>query len=295
MPSHNARFCRECFLFFFKRAVTRALKKIKFPQDEPLMVAVSGGKDSLATWDILNELGFITRGLHINLEVDDFSKYSRNSVASFAQERGLDWSEYLLKEEFGYSLPEVEKRFRKKVCSACGKLKRQYLNRLTAREGFKTLVTGHNLDDEASRLLGNLLKNKQEYVQKQHPYLPSPHPLVPARLKPLYRLEIYDIRIYCALKEINPVAASCPFSAGATSHKYKNALDMLEKEMPGTKRGFLFAYLENKEPPQGELDYGTCNLCGHPAYGQFCSLCNLKKQVDDYTSKKQKLNRPPSG
>jgi len=281
LPSHHARFCPECFDQFFQKAVIRALKKLRVPVERPLMVAVSGGKDSLAAWDVLQRLGYPVTGLHLNLEIGDFSEASREAVQSFASLRHLDWSEYRLSEEFGYSLPEVQSRFKRKICSVCGRLKRQLFNRLTVREGFGTLVTGHNLDDEAGRLLGNLVGNRQEFVSKQHPFLPSPHPLIPAKLKPLYRVEIKEIRIYCELRGIEPVEATCPFSKGATSHTFKEALDFLEGRMPGTKRSFLFSYLQGKQPFESGGDFGTCKLCGYPAPYEICGLCSLKGQLED--------------
>ncbi|MCF8031174.1 MAG: adenine nucleotide alpha hydrolase family protein [Desulfohalobiaceae bacterium] len=281
LPSHNARFCPDCYLLFFSTAVQRALKRLSVPREEPLLVAVSGGKDSLTAWDILNELGYATHGLHINLGIGDFSEASRERVDAFARARGLSWSEYSLQREFGYSLPEINRRFQGKICSVCGRLKRQHLNRLAVRENYGNLVTGHNLDDEAGRLLGNLVGNRQEYVRKQSPYLPSPHPYIPAKLKPLYRLDISEIRIYCELRGIEPAEIKCPLSRGATSHYFKEALDMLEGRMPGTKRQFLFAYINTRQGETGqEADFGECCFCGHPAYADVCGVCSLKGQME---------------
>ncbi|MFP4428203.1 MAG: ATP-binding protein, partial [Desulfovermiculus sp.] len=242
LPSHHANFCPDCFVHFVRTAVTRGLKEVDF-QPRPLMVAVSGGKDSLAVWDLLHQLGYQTKGLHINLGIPGFSEASSQAVTEFASPRGLHWSEYSLQDVFGSSIPEVHRLLRGKTCSLCGRLKRAFFNRLTIREGFDTLVTGHNLDDEAGRLLGNLVGKRLEHVYKQYPYLPSPHPLIPAKLKPLYRLEIKELLAYCHLNNITPVQQTCSYSRGATSHTFKQALDFMEDSMPGTKRSFLFSYL----------------------------------------------------
>lgn len=281
LPSHNARFCRSCFLHFFCQAVDRAMKKMKIDKNKPLMVAVSGGKDSLAVWDVLNELGYKTEALYLNLNIPDFSEASRQAITCFAQERGLTWVEYSLQEEFGYSIPEIEKKFKRKICSICGRLKRNFFNRLSVRQGYDLLVTGHNLDDEASRLLGNLIGNRQEFLSKQHPHLPSPHPLIPARIKPLYRVSIDEILIYCELRSIKPLQINCPYSSGATSHFFKQALDFLEDNMPGTKRNFLYSYLKGKQPINEGDDFGICQVCGYPAYYQICGVCRLKRQIQE--------------
>ncbi|MCE5244374.1 MAG: ATP-binding protein [Syntrophobacteraceae bacterium] len=285
MPNHNALFCADCFVHFFHTGVTRAMAKFGVSPDEPLMVAVSGGKDSLAVWNALHETGYATRGLHVRLGIDEFSDASSEAVRRFAEDRRLPWAEYSLEEIFGYSVDAIRWRTRRKICSVCGLLKRQMLNRLTVREGYRTLVVGHNLDDEAGRLLGNMVRHRTQFFEKQYPFLPSSHPRLPSKLKPLYRLDAREIRAYCRVKGILPLEAKCPHSRGATSHAYKEALEMLETRMPGTKRDFLFSYVDRRKPPVLSADIGTCKSCGEPAFGDLCSVCklsdHLKKQQDE--------------
>jgi uncharacterized protein (TIGR00269 family) len=279
LPSHNARFCAECFEQFFERAVQRAMKKIKISKEKPILVAVSGGKDSLVLWEVLNKLGYSTKGVYINLGIDDFSKRSKEAISNFALERKFDWVEYNLVDFLGYNMIEVNRIIKRKTCSFCGKLKRQLLDIATIKEGFDVIATGHNLDDEAGRLLGNLMGRRFDYVKKQYPYLPSPHPKIPAKIKPLYRLEIKEILIYAELKGIQPVDVDCPLSRGATSRKFKKALNFLEKEMPGIKRNFLFGYIDNNSPSTPTQQYRECVICGYPTYLELCNLCNLKRQL----------------
>ncbi len=286
LPSHNSRFCTACFLHFFRTAVTRGLKKAGPEKDTPLMVAVSGGKDSLTAWAVLDDLGFETRGLHLNLGVEGYADASRQAVADFAKSRGLPWAEYSLKQEFGYSLPEIYDILHYKICAVCGKLKRHFLNRLTARQGYSCLATGHNLDDEASRLLGNLVGDRQEFVKRQYFYLPSPHPEIPARFKPLYRLEIKEIREYCRMQDIRPVQGGCPYATGATSHYYREALEHLEEKMPGTKRGLLFNYLRKPKELGFSGGFTPCRICGQPCPAETCPVCALKKRVQDMAARR---------
>lgn len=286
LPSHNARFCEPCFQHFFQNAVKKALKKYGPNQDTPILVAVSGGKDSLALWAVLQKLGLKTHGLHLDLGLEEFSQASSRAMQEFASQRGLAYSEYSLKQEFGFSLPEIHSLLPEKICSICGRIKRQFLNRLAAREGFAWLATGHNLDDEASRLLGNLLGDRQEFVRRQSPGLPSPHPRIPARIKPLYRLEIKEILAFCRLQDIRPAQASCPMSQGATSHYFKQALELLEDKMPGSKRGFLYSYLRKPKELQLKDGFQECQSCGEPAYSQPCPVCSLQSRLQGLQAKK---------
>ena len=77
LRQHNAAFCRGCFVFFFQRQVQRAIEKEHmFTPGEAVLVAVSGGKDSLALWDVLIDLGYQTAGVHLILGIGDYSRQS---------------------------------------------------------------------------------------------------------------------------------------------------------------------------------------------------------------------------
>lgn len=282
LPHHHAIFCSECFLLFFRNAVAKAMKKLGYTPHTPLMVAVSGGKDSLAMWNVLHELGYETKGLHVDLGIEaGFSQASAEAVERFAAPRNLPWVTYSLKDALGYTISEIRRKTRRKICSVCGILKRQMLNRFTIMEQYRTLAVGHNLDDEAGRLLGNMVRHRSQYFEKQYPCLPSDHPRIPSKLKPLYRLEAVEIRIYCAETGIVPLDAKCPLSRGATSHIFKEALEFLENRMPGTKRDFLFTYLRKRRQPALDPGIGSCTQCGQPSFAQTCSVCHLLDQLRD--------------
>src|SRR5204862_295212 len=71
LRAHNSAFCRPCYLFYFRRQVERAIAGERmFAPAERLLVAVSGGKDSLALWDVLAGLGYDTTGLYLGLGID---------------------------------------------------------------------------------------------------------------------------------------------------------------------------------------------------------------------------------
>src|SRR5689334_16916939 len=56
---HNAAFCQPCFERYVRGQVERAIDDHSmFGRNDRVMVAVSGGKDSLALWDVLLQLGY---------------------------------------------------------------------------------------------------------------------------------------------------------------------------------------------------------------------------------------------
>ena len=53
MPQHNMALCREHFLEWIPQYTQRTIEKYDmFTREEKILVAVSGGKDSLALWDV---------------------------------------------------------------------------------------------------------------------------------------------------------------------------------------------------------------------------------------------------
>ena len=46
-----------------------------FGPQERILVAVSGGKDSLGLWDILNRLGYQADGLYLGLGIDEYGNF----------------------------------------------------------------------------------------------------------------------------------------------------------------------------------------------------------------------------
>ena len=59
MRHHRLALCADHFVEWFISYTQRAIEKYHmFGHDDQLLVAVSGGKDSLALWDVLAQLGY---------------------------------------------------------------------------------------------------------------------------------------------------------------------------------------------------------------------------------------------
>lgn len=291
LPSHHANFCQNCFINYFNSSVIKVLNKAKINYSETILVAISGGKDSLAAWNALLELGYKTEGIHLDLGIPNFSEKSLASSIQFANTRKLKLNVYKLKDIFDYTILDIRKLSHRTICSVCGILKRSFLNRLAILLGYKYIATGHNLDDESSRLLGNILRNNEKHLLKSYPYLPFTEGLA-GRIKPLFRLEGEEIKIYCQIKNIDFYAEKCPYSKGATSHIYKEALQFLELKMPGTKRYFLYTYIEklNKQSYQYKPTCSTtkCKICNNLSLSEICYICKIKQEINNAIT--QKIN-----
>ncbi|MBI4515474.1 MAG: adenine nucleotide alpha hydrolase family protein [Deltaproteobacteria bacterium] len=281
---HNSAFCRGCYGTYFQRQVERAIhKEHMFTPDEDVLVAVSGGKDSLALWDALVTMGYRTTGLHLALGIGDYSAISTRKTEHFARERGLRLLTVPLEDETpGLGIMRVAGATNRKACAACGTVKRHYFDRIAAEQGFQVVATGHNLDDEAARLLGNVLHWQSDHLAKQSPVLVPTHEKFARKVKPFFRISEYETAVYAFFRGIDYVLDECPNSAGATQLVYKDVLNRLEAAMPGTKLTFVQEFLrtgrpafagEASSPPQ------TCESCGMPSYNGTCGFCRLVAEV----------------
>ena len=278
LKSHNAAFCRDCFLYFFENQVLKAIKSFRmFTRKDKILVAVSGGKDSLTLWNALLDLGYNADGLFVHLGIEGFSDIAKGKVERFAEERNAKLIVVNLEDE-GIPIPEVKKKTRRVVCSLCGQIKRYYFNMVGLKEGYDVLATGHNLDDEVSRLFSNVLHWKMEYLEDQSPVLPSEEGLL-KKVKPLCRVTEYETSVYAFFKGLDFVDIECPYSKGATFTMYKKHLNQIEFSSPGTKIDFYQGFLKNLKPilEKGEEKVkNRCKICGYPTFSDVCSVCRLK-------------------
>jgi tRNA-5-methyluridine54 2-sulfurtransferase len=292
LRQHNAAFCRPCFIFCFRRQVERAIEKERmFGRDEEVLVAVSGGKDSLALWDALKEMGYRTTGLHLSLGIGEYSERSARITAEFAEAHGLPLIMVpLAEEEPCLAVPGVAALTNRSPCSACGIIKRHYFDRLAVERGFPVLATGHNLDDEAARLLGNVLRWRTDHLARQRPVLEPRHARFVRKVKPLLRCSEYESAVYAFFRRIDHVVEECPNSVGATQLLYKDMLNRLEAASPGSKFAFVREFFRRGQsafsvaplPPPGD-----CKQCGMPAYSDRCSFCHLVGEVERRRARRQ--------
>jgi uncharacterized protein (TIGR00269 family) len=279
---HNAAFCQPCFVHHAEEQVKRAIKDHDMlrPGDR-VMVAVSGGKDSLALWDLLTGLGYDATGMYLGLGIGEYSERSAKLTQSFAGERGLDLIHVNLHDEYGFDIPTAGRTGSRSTCSVCGLSKRYVFNRVALDRGFQVVATGHNLDDEAATLLGNTLRWQTEYIARQYPVLAGREGMV-RKVKPLFRLSEKETAAYAFLRGIDYVVEECPLVAGNTQLKYKEAMNQLESGSPGTKASFFLGYLDRASDlfrSECRAELSPCERCGQPTTGRFCAFCRARAQV----------------
>jgi tRNA-5-methyluridine54 2-sulfurtransferase len=288
MRHHKLALCAEHYMDWVPEQVQRFIEKYHmFTREDKILVAVSGGKDSLSLWDILLKLGYQADGMYIGLGIDggvDYSNQSHQKTVNFIEKF---WPQAKLHtvdvpETYGMSIPQLSlaKRRENKPCSVCGLNKRHIMNR-TAVEGGYILATGHNLDDEAAVLMQNTLRWQTGYLARQSPVLEATHKNFARKVKPLCRFYEREMAAYAIVRGIDYIYDECPHAEGATTIFYKTLLNQLESNSPGAKLSFYLEFLRaRKEGLFKEVSDRTvmnaCDNCGQPTTAPgLCSFCRM--------------------
>lgn len=317
MRQHKLALCKTHFPQWMIDQTQRFIEKYAMfqPQDR-ILVAVSGGKDSLSLWDILWQLGYAADGLYIGLGIDGgfgYSDESQRLAEKFANQRNLKLHIVSVPGEYGETIPNMAERTTRgkgKPCAVCGLTKRHVMNRVARDGGYDILVTGHNLDDEAAVLFGNTLNWISGYLLRQGPVLEARLGMV-RKAKPLCRFYEREMAAYALLRGIEYIYDECPYATGSKSIYYKELLNQLEEERPGAKLTFylsflqakengLFASPQNDDPEMGEVGSGgevltQCPSCGQPTtVPGKCAFCRLvhKDVPSSYVADGKMVDKP---
>ncbi len=295
MRQHRLALCKDHYTAWFVEQTERAIHKYHmFTRDERILIAVSGGKDSLALWDVLWKLEYPADGLYIHLGIDGDEHYSDESeryAVEFAQERGLKLHIINVEEMYGEPIPLMARRNRRmrtgkfKPCSACGLVKRHEMNRIATDLGYSVLATAHNLDDEVAVLFGNVIQWQTEQLARQSPVLDSAEGFS-RKVKPFCRFYERETAAYSLLSGIPYIEEECPFAEGSKQIYYKEMINKIEEDRPGSKLAFYVGFLNARaqgafnELPEAHKDQKLhpCPSCGQPTINAgLCAFCRTVK------------------
>lgn len=281
VPYAKLSLCSDHYVEYFERRVLGVISRYRlFRSGDRVLVAVSGGKDSLTALRVLSKyrsvLGVELAGVHLDLGLGAHSEESRRVVLESCRESGVECYIIPLSEILGYTLPELVRRSRRPPCSLCGLVKRYLLNAAALEWGFSVVVTGHHMDDILVFRLKEALTGQREHeAAKLAPFTPGAPGLYAARARPLYEAYEWEIKLYRELAGIRHVEAPCPFKyRDVISASIAEMLEKIEREIPGFKIS-LARRLAKSSAGDATRGVTPCKYCQMPSSSGVCSLCRL--------------------
>ncbi|MEM3824471.1 MAG: tRNA 2-thiocytidine biosynthesis TtcA family protein, partial [Candidatus Bathyarchaeia archaeon] len=151
------KLCKKCFTESIEAKVRATIAKYgMFEFDDKIVVAVSGGKDSVSLLHILAKIERdYPKASLIAVTVDEGIRGYRDEALKIAMENckklGIEHHIVSFKELYGYRLDEVVKKLKEKgntrltPCAYCGVMRRKALNIAARKLEANKIATAHTL------------------------------------------------------------------------------------------------------------------------------------------------------
>ena len=307
LPYGPHYFCEKHFTAFFENRFKKTVRKYKLIKPkEKILVALSGGKDSVVLLHLLHKYFSKTNTLEA-LTIDEGVKGYRDKAIKTAEENcrklGIKCTVVSFKKEFGITndklMPLImENKKMGGTCSFCGTLRRNIMNKYAKKMLADKLATGHNLDDEVQSFVMNVFNNDFERMKRMSASAGIiTHKGFVKRIKPLYETPEKEIIAYAAIKEIKHHSQECcPYSWTAKRNEYREMLNSFENRFPGTlysilrfnENLLLFVREEKKEIESAAQKLKECKNCSEPTEKELCKACEMICKIKKEQGKKNK-------
>ncbi len=212
--------------------------------DDRILVAVSGGKDSYTLLDVLEKLRrrAPVRYSIIAAHIDTGASGMKSGlVESYLKQHG---HEYIVEHTRIMQIALMNNREGKLLCSLCSRLRRGLLYNIASRLGCNKVALGHTMDDLIETLLLNIFFNGQ---LKAMPALSVSDNYTVTVIRPLIYVKAKDALDYASSLEAPLIDPQCPVSMSpqlTNRQKVRRIISELEKEHPLIKDA-IFASLKH--------------------------------------------------
>ena len=281
--------CKDCFIESIEKKVIHTIKKEKFlEKGDKVLVALSGGKDSVVLLNILYsyvERHFIELcAVTIDEGIKGYREEGVEIAKAHAERLGIPHKVVSFKESFGIDLDEIMSREgHRGSCTYCGVFRRWIINRAARDFGATKIATGHNLDDEVQAIMMNYLEGNTENLAKIGPKTESESEMFTVKIKPLREIPEKEIGLYALAKGLDIHLAGCPYAQESFRMEISNILNELVKEHPtikySTLRGFDKIRPAIRRELEHDYEFDRCERCGEPSSNRLCRACTFLEEL----------------
>jgi uncharacterized protein (TIGR00269 family) len=264
--------------------VRKTVKDYKLlEKNEKIAIALSGGKDSILTLHILNDLKNEYNLDLVAITIDEGISGYRNEGVEAARKNAealeINLIEKSFFEEFNFKLDDIFS-FYKSACIPCGVFRRYLLNKTAYEVGASKIATGHNLDDEIQSFLMTFARADFKRFSKFGPKLDTIHPKLIPRIKPLWNVSEKDVGTWAVSNNIDVHFAECPYSHMSARSKIKEFLNKMESERKGIKINILKSFNKTLQLEKKPIKLYECEKCGEPSAINICKACEMIEDIN---------------
>lgn len=269
--------------------VKQTLNKIKLKKSDRILVALSGGKDSIITAYLLKKFGYKIEAIHLDLGMGNYSKKCLEVCEKLCKDLEIKLHIYDIKKEMGSSMcylrlaiqsrNKLDGKNMLKNCAICGVIKKWILNKESRRLKVDKIATGHNLDDEAQTILINIFKASLKLSANSGPITRNSQDKKKkfiTRIKPLYYIPENEIKKYAVKNKLPVIYEKCPCAIYSYRIEIRN---FLENEPNKIKENIIknFERISKRVNKLKDTRADYCEICGEPSRNKICKKCKLIK------------------
>ncbi|MUN28134.1 TIGR00269 family protein [Sulfuracidifex metallicus] len=289
-PHSGRSLCKDCFFNDVKERVRKEAEKQGILNSRKVLLAVSGGKDSLVLVDAISSFISASRIVAFNI-VEGIGGYNRAEQAEklrkYMETLGVQLVSTSFKSEVGYTLDEMVRSSEVKgmnvsPCTFCGGFRRKLINNAGILYGTDLVATGHNLDDEVQTIMINLIRGDLSRLIRLGDVPIKVSGKFVTRVKPLRKIYEWETTMYAYLKGYSFQEVECPHIVNKPTlrAKVRDLIYSLEEERPGSLLKILEQFDEISQKIRSNASFTElprCEICGDPtSYGRrICKNCEL--------------------
>ncbi|ADV64929.1 TIGR00269 family protein [Desulfurococcus mucosus] len=285
-PVNGKAYCRVHFIEYFEKKVKKTIRKYEMlGEREHIIVAVSGGKDSMALLHFLRKLsrkipGWRITAVLVDEGISGYREKTIRNLAKYAEENGVEYRVASFKEYIGATLDEIVEKGRSRglpylPCSYCGVFRRYVLNKAARELGGTVIATAHNMDDVVQTFIMNLASNSVDKIYRLTPVTGNGEGGFIRRVKPFYMVLEKESALYALLNNlVEPEYVQCPYAHYNIRFTIRRMINELEDKYPGVKYGLVNSLLSLTRDRQPSSTRGyICEICGEPSSHRVCRAC----------------------
>ena len=284
------KLCSVCFSNSILRKTAKTISKYNMIQHNELVaVAVSGGKDSLALLEIINQMAqthsFKIKAITIDEGIPGYRNEALEIVEKFCSKQDVEHTVYSYKNLFDLTLDEaLESRKDQKTssCSICGTLRRRAIDFAAKDIGADVIATGHNLDDTLQTFLINMLSGDTNKIGWMDPDTSANST---RKIKPFCEIYESEIVFYAFTNNIPFQSEPCPHMNEGIRTEIREFLNSLENRHSGIKNNLYQSVLKTSKTLKDSSikQWKTCKKCGSSCTGETCMVCSMILKLQDKT------------
>ena len=176
-------------------------------EGDKVLVAVSGGPDSLSLLHVLNELKYPICVAHVNHGLRENADIDEAFVRDFCQEKNIPF--------FAKKVNLKEMQDKMTVEEAGRKIRYDFFYEVMEKEGCTKLATAHNSNDNAETVIMNLIRGSGISGLK------GIEPMRGNLIRPLIDISRAEIEEYCKKHHLNPRIDETNFEEHYTRNKVR--------------------------------------------------------------------------